>query len=157
MAHLVLVRPLTDEQAKDSPIRSLPVRFRQVRHCWSAPPFGHCLSLQELPSLLRWTLHCYCGQEGASRHHEERLFKVVQVLEALQAWLLRQVRLQPFGSSDQWPFVSISAASLNEPTGLKLAVHSWTEESADYWSFDPKLPRRRGPSGLGGPPKNLEP
>ena len=61
-----------------------------------------------------------------------------------------------FGGSDQWPFVSISAASLNEPTGLKLAVHSWTEESADYWSFDPKLPRRRGPSGLGGPPANLE-
>ncbi len=41
-----------------------------------------------------------------------------------------------FGASDQWPFVSISAA--------------------DYWSFDPKLPRRRGPSGLGGPPANLE-
>jgi len=61
-----------------------------------------------------------------------------------------------FGASDQWPFVSISAGSLNEPTGLKLAVHSWTEESADYWSFDPKLPRRRGPSGLGGPPANLE-
>ena len=61
-----------------------------------------------------------------------------------------------FGASDQWPFVSISAGSLNEPTGLKLAVHSWTEESADYWSFDPKLPRRRGPSGLGGPPENLE-
>lgn len=61
-----------------------------------------------------------------------------------------------FGASDQWPFVSISAASLNEPTGLKLAVHSWTKESADYWSFDPKLPRKRGPSGLGGPPENVE-
>src|SRR5262249_21436079 len=61
-----------------------------------------------------------------------------------------------FGASDQWPFVSISAASLNEPTGLKLAVHSWTEESADYWSFDSKLPRKRGPLGLGGPPENVQ-
>jgi hypothetical protein len=57
-----------------------------------------------------------------------------------------------FGTSPQWPFISISAASLNEPTGLKLAVHSWTKESADYWSFDPKVGRKRGPSGLGGPP-----
>ena len=62
-----------------------------------------CLSLQELPSLLRWALHCHCVQEGASRHHEERLLKVVQVLEAQQAWLLRQVRLQPV-----WGFRSVA-------------------------------------------------
>jgi hypothetical protein len=89
--------------AEGSPIRSLPMRFRQVRHCWPAPPYGHCLSLQELPSLLRWSLHCHCGPEGASRHHEERLLKVVQVLEAQQAWLLRQVRLQPV-----WGFRSVA-------------------------------------------------
>ena len=43
---ILMSGPLTDEQAEASSIRSLPVRFRQVRHCWPAPPYGHCLSLQ---------------------------------------------------------------------------------------------------------------
>lgn len=60
------------------------------------------------------------------------------------------------GSSLFWegvdePLLSIAAGSLNEPTGLRLAVHSWTSESADYWSFDPHIPKKSGPSGLGGP------
>src|SRR4029434_5641044 len=99
----VSLGPLTDEQAEASSIRSLPVRFRQVRHCWPAPPYGHCLSLQKLPSLLRWSLHRHCGPEGASRHHQERLLKMVQVLEVQQACLLRQVRLQPV-----WSFRSVA-------------------------------------------------
>lgn len=60
------------------------------------------------------------------------------------------------GSSLFWegndePFWSIAAGSLEEPTGLALAVHSWTAESADWWSFDPGIPRKPGPSGLRGP------
>jgi hypothetical protein len=39
----------------------------------------------------------------------------------------------------------------DEPTGLKLAVHCWTAESADCGSFDPGIPRKPGPSGLREP------
>lgn len=56
-----------------------------------------------------------------------------------------------FWEGDDEPLWSIAAGSLNEPTGLKLAVHSWTAESADYWSFDPGIPTKPGPSGLRGP------
>jgi hypothetical protein len=56
-----------------------------------------------------------------------------------------------FWESDEEPCWSIAAGSLDEPTGLKLATHSWTAESADYWSFDPGIPRKPGPSGLGEP------
>jgi len=56
-----------------------------------------------------------------------------------------------FWEGDGEPLWSIAAGSLDEPTGLKLAVHSWTAESADYWSFDPGIPRKPGPSGLKGP------
>lgn len=56
-----------------------------------------------------------------------------------------------FWEGDDEPLWSIAAGSLDEPTGLALAVHSWTGESADYWSFDPGLPRKPGPSGLRGP------
>lgn len=59
------------------------------------------------------------------------------------------------GSSLFWDgsvgLMAIAAGSLDEPTGLKLAVHSWTSESADYWSFDPSIPRESESSGLGGP------
>jgi hypothetical protein len=60
------------------------------------------------------------------------------------------------GSSLFWegrdePLLSIAAGSLNEPTGLELAVHSWTSQSADYWSFDPLIPKRPEWSGLGEP------
>ena len=53
---------------------------------------------------------------------------------------------------DRGPLMSIAAGALKPPTGLRLAVHSWTARRADYWSFDPKLPRKKGPSGLGPPP-----
>jgi len=56
-----------------------------------------------------------------------------------------------FWEGDNEPLWSIAAGSLDEPTGLALAVHSWTAESADYWSFDPGIPRKPGPSGLRGP------
>ena len=56
-----------------------------------------------------------------------------------------------FWEGDDEPLWSIAAGSLDEPTGLKLAVHSWTAESADYWSFDPGIPRKPGPSGLRRP------
>lgn len=56
-----------------------------------------------------------------------------------------------FWQADEDPLLAIAAGSLEEPTGLKLAVHSWTSASADYWSFDPKIPKKKGPSGLGGP------
>jgi len=56
-----------------------------------------------------------------------------------------------FWEGDGEPLWSIAAGSLDEPTGLKLAVHSWTAESADYWSFDPGIPRKPGPSGLREP------
>ena len=56
-----------------------------------------------------------------------------------------------FWEGDDEPLWSIAAGSLDEPTGLKLAVHSCTAESADYWSFDPGIPRKPGPSGLRRP------
>ncbi|MGH8134954.1 MAG: GFA family protein [Steroidobacteraceae bacterium] len=56
-----------------------------------------------------------------------------------------------FWEGDDEPLWSIAAGSLDEPTGLRLAVHSWTEESADYWSFDPAIPKVPGPSGLREP------
>jgi len=56
-----------------------------------------------------------------------------------------------FWEGDGEPLWSIAAGSLDQPTGLKLAVHSWTSESADWWSFDPGIPRKPGPSGLGAP------
>ena len=56
-----------------------------------------------------------------------------------------------FWEGDDEPAWSIAAGSLDEPTGLRLAVHSWTDESADYWSFDPGIPRKPGPSGLPRP------
>jgi len=56
-----------------------------------------------------------------------------------------------FWEGDDEPLWSIAAGSLDEPTGLTLAVHSWTAESADYWSFDPGIPRKPGPSGLREP------
>jgi hypothetical protein len=56
-----------------------------------------------------------------------------------------------FWEGDDEPLWSIAAGSLDEPTGLTLAVHSWTAESADYWSFDPSIPRKPGTSGLRGP------
>jgi hypothetical protein len=56
-----------------------------------------------------------------------------------------------FWEGDDEPLWSIAAGSLDEPTGLKLAVHSWTAESADYWSFDPGIPTNPGPSGLREP------
>jgi hypothetical protein len=56
-----------------------------------------------------------------------------------------------FWEGDGEPLSSIAAGSLDEPTGLMLAVHSWTAEKADFWSFDPGIPRKPGPSGLRGP------
>ena len=56
-----------------------------------------------------------------------------------------------FWEGDDEPLWSIAAGSLDAPTGLRLAVHSWTAESADYWSFDPGIPREPGPSGLREP------
>jgi len=56
-----------------------------------------------------------------------------------------------FWESSREPFLSIAAGSLDEPTGLKLACHGWTSEAADYWDFSPRVPKRRGPSGLGAP------
>ncbi|MEX1994410.1 MAG: GFA family protein [Steroidobacteraceae bacterium] len=56
-----------------------------------------------------------------------------------------------FWEGDDEPLWSIAAGSLDEPTGLRLAVHSWTAESADYWSFDPGIPKTPGPSGLREP------
>ena len=56
-----------------------------------------------------------------------------------------------FWQGDDAPLWSIAAGSLDEPTGLRLAVHSWTSESADYWSFAPDIPTRPGPSGLREP------
>ncbi len=56
-----------------------------------------------------------------------------------------------FWEGDDEPLWSIAAGSLDEPTGLRLAVHSWTSESADYWSFDPGIPLKPGPSGLREP------
>lgn len=56
-----------------------------------------------------------------------------------------------FWEGDDEPLWSIAAGSLDQPTGLTLAVHSWTADCADYWSFDPGLPRKPGPSGLRGP------
>ena len=60
------------------------------------------------------------------------------------------------GSSLFWdgheePLLAIAAGSVNEPTGLRLAVHSWTSEAADYWSFAPDIPCKPESSGLGGP------
>ena len=54
-----------------------------------------------------------------------------------------------FGDGSE--LMAIAAGSLDAPTGLRLAVHSWTSESADYWSFDPAIPRKLESSGLLGP------
>jgi hypothetical protein len=56
-----------------------------------------------------------------------------------------------FWEGDGEPHWSIAAGALDEPTGLRLAVHSWISESADFWSFDPEIPRKPGPSGLREP------
>ena len=56
-----------------------------------------------------------------------------------------------FWEGDDEPLISVAAGSLNEPTGLRLAAHSWTSERADYWSFDPSIPQKEEWSGLGGP------
>ena len=54
-----------------------------------------------------------------------------------------------FGDGSE-EFMAIAAGALDPPTGLRLAVHSWTSESADYWSFDPEIPRKLEWSGLWG-------
>lgn len=56
-----------------------------------------------------------------------------------------------FWVHDEGPLIGIAAGSLNEPTGLKLEVHSWVSEAADFWSFDPDVRHTPGPSGLEGP------
>jgi hypothetical protein len=56
-----------------------------------------------------------------------------------------------FWQESEEPIMAIAAGSLDEPTGLKLAVHCWTSQAADYWSFDPDIPRRGEYSGLAGP------
>ena len=62
------------------------------------------------------------------------------------------------GSSLFWeatdePFMSISAAALDEPTGLVLATQSWIAECADFWRFGPEVKLKQGSSELGGPPE----
>jgi hypothetical protein len=56
-----------------------------------------------------------------------------------------------FGRGDDEPLMSLAVGYLDAPTNLELAVHSWVSESADYWRFDPTLPRRREWSGLSEP------
>jgi len=65
------------------------------------------------------------------------------------------------GSSLFWeatdePFMSVSAAALDEPTGLVLATQSWIAECADFWRFGPEVLLKEGPSELGGPPRKPE-
>lgn len=54
------------------------------------------------------------------------------------------------GSSIFWTYKSggnmgISPASLDEPTGLKTAMHVFTEFAGDYYEITDNLPRRSGP------------
>jgi hypothetical protein len=62
-----------------------------------------------------------------------------------------------FGETEGEPLMAISAAALDEPTGLVLATQSWISECADFWRFGPEVLLKDGPSGLGGPPEPVEP
>jgi len=49
------------------------------------------------------------------------------------------------GSSLFWdredrPYLGITAGTLNEPTGLKLAARIFTEDTGDYYNFSPDVP-----------------
>lgn len=56
-----------------------------------------------------------------------------------------------FWEADDEPFMSLAAGSIDEPTGLTLATHSWLEEDADFWRFGSEVALKQGPSGLGFP------
>ncbi len=45
-----------------------------------------------------------------------------------------------FWSRDDRPYLGITAGTLNEPTGLKLAARIFTAETADYYHFSPDIP-----------------
>ena len=46
------------------------------------------------------------------------------------------------------PDLVIAASSLDEPSGLRLTMHSMTVEAADFWDFSDEILLKEGPSGL---------
>src|SRR5689334_23026785 len=90
--------PLTDDdtqesqthaQTQRSQVGALSLRLGPVHDRWSSPSNRHRVPLQELPSLFGGSFCCHGSAERTSRHYEQGSFKVVPVLEACQARLLR--------------------------------------------------------------------
>ena len=124
------------------------VRFTIRGPLRSAAVACHCTTCRRFTGGL-WVGTCAC-REHVDIERGETLTWYRSSPDARRAFCSR-CGSSLFWEGDDEPLWSIAAGSLDEPTGLSLAVHSWTAESADYWSFDPGIPRRPGPSGLREP------
>jgi len=108
----------------------------------------HCRSCR------RFTGGVWTGTTARKEHlvvEDDRCLKWYQTSSQARRGFCSNCGSSLFWAEPAEPILSIAAGSLDEPTGLKLAVHSWTSQAAVYWSFDPTIPRKSESSGLGGP------
>lgn len=120
---------------------------------------GQCLCgsvRYEVRGPLRDILECHCqtcrrftgGLWNATAAHREHVtirdggtLKWYQSSEHVRRGFCGDCGSSLFWNRDDRPYLGITAGTLNEPTGLKLAARIFTAEQADYYDFSPDIPR----------------
>ena len=105
---------------------------------------------------LRAVVECHCqtcrrftgglwNATAARREHvtftEEGTLKWYQSSEHVKRGFCAECGSSLFWNRDDRPYLGITAGTLNEPTGLKLAARIFTADPADYYDFSPDIPR----------------